>query len=53
MQVMQNFCVWFLEQLPAFLMTEPIIYFVGLFFSFFIVKLIMALCSIGSRNFRF
>lgn len=37
---MINFTTWFLSELPAFLMSEPIIYFVGVLVSFGIVALI-------------
>ena len=47
MQSMMDFCLWFLQELPDFLMSEPIIYFVGLFFAFFTVRLIRSLCRIG------
>lgn len=30
MQAMMNFCTWFLSQLPAFLLTEPISAITGL-----------------------
>ena len=50
--MMQDFCVWFLQELPAFLMAEPIVYFVGLFFSFFIIKLIGNIFGLG-KSFRF
>lgn len=37
MNQMKDFAFWFLDQLPAFLMSEPMCYFVGLFFLGFIV----------------
>lgn len=40
MQSMMDFALWFLEQLPVFLMTEPISAFVGFFFLFVVVELI-------------
>lgn len=39
MQAMMDFSLWFLEQLPAFLMTEPISGFVGFGFLFVVVAL--------------
>lgn len=32
MQEMKDFCLWFLENLPTFLMAEPFKYFVGMAF---------------------
>ena len=32
MQAMKDFAIWFLEQIPAFLMREPICYIVAFFF---------------------
>lgn len=43
---MTNFVLWFLEQLPDFLMSEPIIYFVGFFFLFVVVNLIRNILTI-------
>lgn len=40
MQVMQNFTNWLLTQLPAFLMSEPIIYFVAIIILAYIFKII-------------
>lgn len=46
MQSMKDFCLWFIEQLPSFLMAEPVCYFVGFFFSFAIIGLIARLMHI-------
>lgn len=32
MSAVQNFVTWFISQLPTFLMSDPIKYFVGFFF---------------------
>lgn len=37
MDNMKTFVLWFLEQLPSFLLSEPMCYFVG--FSFLIVTI--------------
>ena len=37
---MQTFVTWFLEQLPAFLLSEPICYFVGFAFLFVAIRVI-------------
>lgn len=37
---MIDFTTWFLSELPDFLMSDPIIYFVGILVSFGIVALI-------------
>lgn len=46
MQGMKDFCLWFIDQLPTFLMSEPVCYFVGFFFSFAIIGLIARLMNI-------
>lgn len=43
MQEMMDFALWFIEQLPGFLMTPPISGFVGLGFCFVIIALIKRL----------
>lgn len=43
---MMDFSLWFLEQLPAFLMSEPISAFVGFFFLFVVIALIKRLINI-------
>ncbi len=35
-----DFCVWFLEELPSFLLSEPICYFVGFAMAFMVIALI-------------
>lgn len=37
MDNMQTFVLWFLEQLPSFLLSEPMCYFIG--FAFLIVTI--------------
>ena len=46
MQSMKAFCLWFIDQLPTFLMAEPVCYFVGFFFSFAIIGLVVRLMNI-------
>ena len=46
MQNMMDFISWFLTQLPGFLMSEPICYFVGFGFLFVIVALFKRLITI-------
>ena len=41
-----NFFDWFLSELPAFLMREPIIYFWGVFFVFAVVALLRRIINI-------
>lgn len=43
MQNMMTFVTWFIEEFPAFLMEEPIIYFVGIIILGYIVKLMLSL----------
>ena len=37
---MQAFVTWFLEQLPAFLMSDPVSYFVGFAFLIVVIRII-------------
>lgn len=46
MQAMKSFVLWFLEQLPAFLMSEPICYFVGFAFLFVVISIFKDIISI-------
>lgn len=46
MQNVKDFIVWFVGQLPEFLMAEPICYFVGFFFAFVTVGLLRWLMNI-------
>lgn len=43
MQVMQTFVGWFLSNLPAFFMAEPICYIWGLILLSFVLRMIMDL----------
>ncbi len=47
MQTMMNFCMWALSELPAFLMSEPICYFVGIAFVLVIVGVIKSIVNIN------
>ena len=52
MQEMKDLIMWFLTQLPAFLMAEPICYFVGFGFLFCTLALFQSICNFGrSRKF--
>lgn len=46
MQQMMDFSLWFLEQLPDFLMTPPISAFVGFWFLFVVIVLVRRLINI-------
>lgn len=48
MTAMQNFCFWFLDKLPDFLMSEPIIYLVGFFFLGLTIKLFTRILNINN-----
>lgn len=48
MEQMKDFVMWFLTQLPSFLLTEPISYFVGFFFLFFTFSIIRRIMSVGN-----
>lgn len=43
MESVTQFWTWFIEEFPAFLMSEPIKYFVGLIILGYIIKLIVSL----------
>lgn len=40
LDAMKNFSLWFLEELPSFLLSEPIIYFIGIGTFAVIVKIV-------------
>lgn len=44
---MMNFCTWFLTQLPAFLLTEPISAFTGLSILAFVVAVTRRILYVG------
>lgn len=52
MASMQSFTLWFLNQLPAFLLSEPISYFTGLIILGFIIKVILTLCGLSERRYK-
>lgn len=43
LQITQEFMVWFMNNLPTFLLSEPIIYFVALILLAELVKIIVSL----------
>lgn len=45
---MKNFVLWFLTELPDFLMSEPVCYFVALAILVFVVDCISQLLNINS-----
>ena len=49
MQAMQTFTMWLINNLPTFLMSEPIIYFVGLGVLALLVRMISSLFFLGRR----
>lgn len=46
MESMKTFSLWFIEQLPEFLMADPVIYFVGLAFGLLVIGLFKSLINI-------
>ena len=42
MQAMMTFVTWFIQEFPAFLMEEPIIYFIGIIILGYMIKLIIS-----------
>lgn len=51
MQSMQQFTLWFINQLPAFFLSEPIIYLVGLAILAIIIKVILSLLGLSERRY--
>lgn len=45
LESMKQFTLWFLQQLPGFLMSEPIIYFISLIILCWILKIIFTLTA--------
>lgn len=43
---MRQFSLWFLEELPGFLMSEPMCYFVGLAFLIVVINVVHDIISI-------
>lgn len=46
MQAMQTFTMWLLDNIPDFLMSEPIIYIFGAIILSFVVSIIFRLCHL-------
>lgn len=46
MENAKNFVLWFIQNLPSFFLSEPIIYFVGMGFLAFTIKLFYRIKSI-------
>lgn len=44
---MKSFVVWFVGELPDFLMAEPICYLVGFAFLFVTARLVSRMCGLG------
>ena len=49
MEQMKDFVLWFLSQLPTFLLTEPISYFVGFIFLFAVVAIFRRVVGLGDK----
>lgn len=43
---MKDFVLWFIDQLPSFLMSEPINYFVGFAMLFVVVSLVRQIINL-------
>ena len=48
MEAMKDFCLWWFGNLPDFLLSDPIKYFIGLLLMCFILKIIFSWFSYGS-----
>lgn len=46
MQAMKGFCMWWLSELPDFLLAEPICYFVGLAILFVVAGLVRQIINL-------
>lgn len=46
---MKELCTWFLEELPGFLLAEPVCYFVGFALGFVILALIRDMLHLNNR----
>lgn len=46
MSEMKDLCLWFLTQLPDFLMSEPVCYFVGFAMLFVVIGLFKSIINI-------
>jgi len=42
-----NFLTWFVDEIPDFLMSEPLIYFVAMALLCFVCKIFITLCRKG------
>lgn len=47
MQEMMDFALWFLGELPSFLMTPPISAFVGFFFLYVVVDIVRRMIKLN------
>lgn len=47
MSAMKEFCLWFLTELPDFLMAEPVCYFVGIAFLIIVVGIFIRIINLG------
>lgn len=52
MASMQSFTLWFLNNIPRFLLSEPIVYFVGLAILGLIIQIILRLCGLSERRYK-
>lgn len=52
MASMQQFTIWFLDNIPDFLLSEPICYFVGIVILGFIIKCVLTICGLSERRYK-
>ena len=45
MQAMMTFTTWFLNQLPDFLLSEPIVYFIAIIILIWLLKIIFSIAT--------
>lgn len=51
MASMQSFTLWLLNNIPSFLMSEPIIYFVGIAILAIIIKTVLSILGFTERRY--
>lgn len=51
MQSMQQFTLWFINNIPTFLLSEPIVYLVGLAILAIIIKVILSILGLSERRY--
>lgn len=48
---MKDFVIWLIDNIPEFLMSEPICYFVGLIFGAFVLNIILRIFNFARGSY--